>query len=144
MESAIKVLVDRKEEVSTVLKYLENRKEPEHYDIQCLKNLIIRLDDAILELSGRRLTGFVDINGKKIREGDILSDNVETDSGTVKSYKQVFFNIERGMWMIDDSFSQDKHSGSILSSELLLFDYHIAGNIVEHDYLIHPITDKCG
>jgi uncharacterized phage protein (TIGR01671 family) len=76
-------------------------------------------------------TGFKDIDGKKIFEGDIIGDWTETDEGLKQSKQQVFWNEKYGCWKLDDSFSQNKSNCQDLWLELHDYKFEIIGNI--HD-----------
>ncbi len=76
-------------------------------------------------------TGFKDIDGKKIFEGDIIGDWTETDEGLKQSKQQVFWNEKYGCWKLDDSFSQNKSNCQDLWLELHDYKFDIIGNI--HD-----------
>lgn len=83
-----------------------------------------------------QFTGFTDINGQEIYEGDILSDFTNTDDGVKKSHQQVFWGKLQGAWKLDFSFKQDKSEGAFLHNELATFKYEISGNIYENANLI--------
>jgi uncharacterized phage protein (TIGR01671 family) len=87
-------------------------------------------------------TGFLDKNNIEIFEGDILSDCVETETGFIKSHKQVFWNQLKGRWDLDESFSQDKSFSCSLSKDLKLFHYEISGNIHDNPELIPNQNEK--
>ena len=76
-------------------------------------------------------TGFQDMGGNKIFDGDILSDEVDTDEGKIISKQQVFWHEKKGQWHLDNSHKQDKTYSSPLYRELELFNYKINGNIHE-------------
>jgi len=81
-------------------------------------------------------TGLKDKNGKKIFEGDILSDEVEVDGLIEKSKRQVFWNNKKGFWALDYSFDQDKSLSDSLYKELKIFEFEIIGNIHENKELL--------
>lgn len=83
-----------------------------------------------------QFTGFKDSQGKDIYEGDILSDEVMTDEGLKMSLQQVFWDDNKGCWMLDFSHSQNKSASDMLYSQLLSYDYKIVGNIYENSKLI--------
>ena len=100
-----------------------------------LKNMFFR-KPATYDLSHPRIvpmqfTGFTDKNGKEIYDGDILSDEVETDEGKVKSKQQVFWSQDFGCWSLDNSYNQDKTFSTSLWLELNDFKYEVVGNIYE-------------
>ncbi len=76
----------------------------------------------------RKFTGFQDMHGKDIHEGNILSDKVETDEGIIESKEQVFWNQEHRQWHLDCSYHQDKSESYPLFQALKSFDYKIIGN----------------
>ena len=82
-----------------------------------------------------QFTGLFDKNGVEIYEGDILSDWNEVDGKQVQSFLQVFWCSDTGAWRLDNSFSQDKSSGDLLSEELIGFAYEITGNVYENPEL---------
>lgn len=84
-----------------------------------------------------QFTGLHDKNGTEIYEGDILSDYTETDEGVVKSFQQVYWDGEKGAWMLDESYHQNKSEGSLLSKNLEQFEYEISGNIYKNPELIN-------
>jgi|SRR5690606_5133160 len=84
-------------------------------------------DDKIL-LS----TGFTDAGGKEIFDGHILSDNVRTDQGIIKSAQVVFFNEKTGQWCLDNSFNHDCSISEPLHQALSDFAYYAIGNIYQH------------
>jgi hypothetical protein len=83
-------------------------------------------DDVILMKS----TGF-QVQGVDLYDGDILSDEVNTDEGKIISKQQVFWHEKKGQWHLDNSHKQDKTYSSPLYRELELFNYKINGNIHE-------------
>ena len=78
-----------------------------------------------------QFTGFYDKHGVEIYEGDVLSDWNEIDGKMVQSKMQVFWCDKTGAWKLDNSFSQDKSGGDLLSDELANFTYEVTGNIYQ-------------
>lgn len=83
-----------------------------------------------------QFTGFNDINGTEIYEGDILSDWNEVDGKIVQSKMQVFWNQPTGSWHLDNSYEQDKTCSVELWLELHDFDYEVTGNVFENPELV--------
>ena len=81
------------------------------------------------EIIPLQFTGFYDSIGKKIYEGDILSDFTKTDEGVLQSKLQVFFNKTTGSWDLDNSFNQDKSNSVDLWLDLTDYKYKVVGNV---------------
>jgi len=83
-----------------------------------------------------QFTGLPDKNGKKIFEGDILSDYVEEENEILQSWQAVHFDTQLGQWMLDSSYKQDRTCSYALFNELKDFDYEVIGNIHDNPELI--------
>ena len=100
------------------------------YDITSIL-LIDGLKHQVKPETVGQFTGLQDKNGIDIYEGDILSDVVESDEGTILSKEKVFWNNKRGAWYLDESFKQDEYYSTELGYVLQNFDYEVIGNIHE-------------
>jgi hypothetical protein len=58
-----------------------------------------------------------------------LSDLNEVDGEIIQSKMQVFWCEKVGAWKLDNSYSQDKSSGDLLSDELDGFAYEVTGDV---------------
>lgn len=97
--------------------------------------------DGILELSMEDIyntmekykgkTGKHDKNGKKICDGDILSDLTEVDGKMVQSHQKVFWNEKTATYCLDFSKEQDESCSIELWKALEDFEYWVSGNVNE-------------
>lgn len=73
-------------------------------------------------------TGFKDSEGNEIYDQDYLTDEVETEEGTVNSKEQVFWHQEIGSWRLDCSLNLDRSRHYSLAEQLTDFEYQIITN----------------
>lgn len=112
----------------------------------CIVNGIIEANDEFMTIAQwaqvrpetiGRYTGFKDIKGVDIFEGDIIGDWTDTDEGLVQSKCQVFWCCKTGTWLIDQSLQQNKIDGVALWLELNDFKYEVIGNIHDNPELLN-------
>jgi len=87
-----------------------------------------------------QFTGYKDIDGKEIYEGDILGDWNDCDGKMVESRQTVYFDESLGCWMLDQSLNQDQTYSSSLFENLNDFLYKIVGNIYENAELLVKVS----
>ena len=107
------------EKQKTIIRWIHNPLTNDYTDIEVKSETV------------GQFTGLQDKNGIDIYEGDILSDVVESDEGTILSKEKVFWNNKRGAWYLDESFKQDEYYSTELGYVLQNFDYEVIGNIHE-------------
>ena len=104
------------------------------FDVNCIANSAYEVEIN----SVGQFTGYLDVNGKEIYEGDILGDWNEIDGKMEQSKQTVYFDEMLGQWMLDNSFKQDRSLSYSLFSELQDFEYEIIGNVYENPELLTP------
>ena len=84
-----------------------------------------------------QFTGLHDKHGKKIFEGDVISDEfLDPYEGLIVSKETVYFDETLGSWMLDQSDKQDRSYCTTLAENLLDYEYTVIGNIYEHPQLL--------